>query len=314
MCYTLPPFSLVRPHPTHFAPPDACTPQPCRVASSVTVHPLAPTVPSDVRILLQGLDLLPPPSGALSVRSPERLLGDALSLAETVRLGAELNQAGLERESDSDAQRAALELRQHCSDLAATRLNALRRRLEQIYGRAFSTPSGLPNATRMHTMLVDMGALGDAPAARAKVSKMWAASYGQLFAGSIARLRRELELFKPDLVQQLREQVPATSALLQIDAVLDSAIGRLMHAAVQRLCASFEARCAARFERAIAALPPDCDAASLQPLLSPRGTATRLLELGRRLAQALLDLEWSALQGLIDAVCAETSSAPGAVS
>lgn len=279
------------------------------------MHALAPTVPGDVRVLLQGLDLQQPPLPAAeaALRSPERLLGDALSLAESVRLGAELNQAARpepELEPDMPGGAAAGALREQCSELAAARLNGLRRRIDQTYAKAYSAQAGLPDAARMHTMLVDMGALGDNPAARTRVSQMWASSYAQLLTGLVTRMRRDLELFKPELVHKLREQLPATSALLQIDATLDAAIARLMQAALQRLCSAFEARCAARFERAIAALPPECDVASLAALLSARGTATRLLDLSKRLCHALLDLEWSALQGLIDSLSDSGSVEP----
>lgn len=274
------------------------------------MHTLAPTVPSDVRVLLQGLDILGGTSCAQSAalaatRTPDRLLGDALSLAETVRLGAELARSVAE----AAAAAADQEAHERWSSASAAKLHALRRRVDHVHASAFSGKAALPDAARMHAMLVELGALGDKPASRARVSAIWAASHAQLLSALLAQLRRELELFKYDCVAQLRALGPAAEALVQVDTTLDAAIARMSVAAVQRLCSAFEARCSAQFEREIAALPEGCDPSALQPMHSPRGVATRLLESSRRLAHALLDLEWSALQGLIDAVCLPTSRA-----
>jgi len=264
------------------------------------VQPLAPTVPSDVRVLLKSLELLPEPSVWQGMPpSPEGMLGSALSLSETVRLGAELDQVLVA----SDGNAVPLEQRARWSKSAAARLEALRRRVALIYGDAFAA-KGLPDAGRMHAMLIDLDAFGGRPEPRARVARMWAASYAQLLLDVLARIRRELELFKYDLAPQLRAGAPAAATLLQLDATLDAVLARMSQAAHQRLCAGFEARCSAQFERAIEALDPATGVEGLAAMLAPRGLAARLLDTSRKLALALLDLEWSALQGLIDAACA----------
>ena len=260
---------------------------------------LAPTVPNDLRALLRELELQPLSSLSSPPRTPDALLDAALSLGETVRLGAELD----DRARTDGEIPARSELRRHSSNAAAARLEALRARIHRTYRQASGTKSSIPTPAHMLSMLRDARTLTDCPETRTQLTRKWAASYAQLFLGLVTAMRRDLELFRLELTPQLRGSSDATERLLRLDTTLDPVLARMTIVAHGHLASALETRCAARFERAVSALTPDCDEAKLTAWVAPSGVAGRCLAQCRKLTHALLDLEWAPIQALIDSVC-----------
>lgn len=272
------------------------------------MHSLAPSVPADVRALLDSLGIAAQghkesgPSAAQ--RSPERVLGPALSLPETVLVAEALSRAtpspeGLGAELDREA----------LSKQAAQRLATLRARIERSYEDAFEGKSALPDATRLHARIAGSDAhdLGQA-AARRGAAVALSQGYAELFESTLGAMQREIDLYKGALRATVQRGCPRGSRLLALDKALDPVITRELRHTHRGLTRAYERSCAARIETALLALPSDPDIAALEPLFAPRGALGRLLHDARRLISALLDLEWSMVQGLLDAFCAEQSA------
>jgi hypothetical protein len=280
-------------------------------------------VSTDVRSLLGSLGISPGPAAALrSYLAPDRLLGDALSLPETVRLSAELGKLGATASPDESAEIEALHA--EASAQNRERLKAIRARIDASYKGAFAGKRALPDARRMFERWTAVNAAEDSAdssagvavaieqagrnAARAaerrkRVCLEWAAAYGDLFSDVLAAMQRDVERRKQEVRSELADHLPSAQALLGIDSVLEPVITQKLLLRHQALVRALQRSCGARFELVLRGLPAELSEAAFEPLLAVRGTAGRLLQTSRLLVHGLLDLEWAAVQGLVDAAC-----------
>jgi hypothetical protein len=116
-------------------------------------------------------------------------------------------------------------------------------------------------------------------------------------------MQRDVERRKQEVRSELTDHLPSAQALLGIDSVLEPVITQKLLLRHQALVQALQRSGAARFEAALRGLPAELSPAAFEPLLAVRGVAGRLLQSSRLLVHALLDLEWAAVQGLVDAAC-----------
>jgi hypothetical protein len=271
------------------------------------VHVLAPSVPSDLRAILASLGIALPEASGFARRShaAPRLLGDALSLQDSVRLSGELARGASRPAVRSEPDTTAASVRAELMDQASERLHALRERLDARYATAFEGRQGLHDAARTHALLIECGAIGGDARARRRASTSLAAAICQFFSAAFANVQRELPRLKHEITSQLRDRRAVAERLLRLDAVLDPAIGRQLELRQQALLRVLEQRCAADFERAIAALEQAAGPARIAAWFARGGVAAVWLDASLRLAHVLLDLQWRSVAGLIDAACSE---------
>ena len=265
------------------------------------MHALAPSVPADVRALLDSLGIAATvPSGPASpARAPERVLGQALSLPETVQLADQSSRPLPPLERCPGVHREAL-LQQ-----AAQRLTLLRQRIERSYAEAFCGKDAPPDAARLMTLLADSGGTGGRTAAIQRAAAALAHGYAELFESTLATMQREVDLLMEATRGALRRVDASRSGLLALDRLLDPVITRELRQAQRRIGRAYARSCEVRIEAALRELETGWDAPALAALFAPRGVLGRLLHDARRLILALLDLEWSMVPTLLEAVCAE---------
>lgn len=263
------------------------------------MHALAPSVPADVRALLDSLGIEAPvstgPNG--QQRSPERVLGQALSLPEAVGLADALSQPSSRWDEQAKLDRAAL-LKQ-----TEQRLTLLRQRVARSYAEAFAGKNALPDAARLHALLAEH----EVRVAAATLARGCA----ELFESTLAAMQREIDSLKEAMRATLQRACSPRSRLLALDRLVDPVITREVRQAHRGLARAYESSCAARIEAAILDLSPACGVDALEALFAPRGALDRLLHDARRLIRALLDVEWSRVQALLDALCLEQDVAAG---
>jgi hypothetical protein len=260
-----------------------------------------------VRGLLGSLGIsLAPGAGLQSYLAPDRLLGDALSLPETVRLSTELGKLRAVASPGEPAVAAALHAQLSARNLE--RLQAMRGRIDGSYKGAFAGKRGLPDAQRMFARWTADASEGELDAGRAterreRVSLEWAAAYAGLFSDVLGAMQRDVERLKQEVRSELADHQPSAHALLGIDSVLEPLIAQKLLLRHQALVRALQRSFGVRFELALRGLPAELSAAAFEALLAARGVAGRLLRLSRLLVHALLELEWAAVQGLADAAC-----------
>jgi hypothetical protein len=120
-------------------------------------------------------------------------------------------------------------------------------------------------------------------------------------------MQRDMDLFMETTRGTLQRAASSRSRLLALDRLLDPVITRELRKAHRGLGRAYASSCEARIEAALRALPSGCDVdvPALAALYASRGAFGRLLHDARRLILALLDLEWSMVPTLLEAVCAE---------
>ena len=118
-------------------------------------------------------------------------------------------------------------------------------------------------------------------------------------------MQREIDLFMEATRGTLQRAGSSRSRLLALDRLLDPVITRELRKAHRGLGRAYASSCEARIEAALRELTPGCGVPELAALFAPRGALGRLLHDARRLILALLDLEWSMVPTLLEAVCAE---------
>ena len=89
--------------------------------------------------------------------------------------------------------------------------------------------------------------------------------------------------------------------LAELDRVLDGVFRAELELCRLQLKTNLGGALETQLRAACAALAVGAGEDALRPWLAPRGCIGRFLRDGRRLCHALLDLEWSALMGLLQA-------------
>jgi hypothetical protein len=118
-------------------------------------------------------------------------------------------------------------------------------------------------------------------------------------------MQREIDALMDATRATLQRVSSPRSRQLALDRLVDPVITRELRKAQRGLGQAYAQSCATRIESVLRELPPDCDIPVLAALFAPRGALGRLLQDGKRVILALLDLEWSMVPALVDAVCAE---------
>ncbi len=274
------------------------------VANLRSMPALAPSVPADVRALLDSLGIeVPVSNGAHGMHRSERVLGQALSLPETVHLVDALDHA------IPQPDRRATTHWQELQTQAAPRLAAMRTRIDRSYAEALAGKNGLPDAAHLHALLAARAGSGGEPASDRRAAAVLAQGYAALFDSTLGAMQREIDLFKEAMRAAAQRACAGQSRLLALDKLVDPVITREVRQAHRELAHAYERRCGTRIQAAIRELAPGCGVPAVEALLAPRGALGRLLHDARRLIHALLDLEWSMVHGLLGALCLEQDAA-----
>jgi hypothetical protein len=278
------------------------------------MHALAPTMPADVRALLESLGVKAQGERPRSERVLERLL----DLNRCVALGNVLDQPrratnatpapgqppSLEPLAHDEAQLARLRL---LEGRLLTSLRDLRGQIDQRFESATSGARVAPDAEALHAMLTEPPP-GDAHTSRKSVATHVAAQvtkrYVAVADAVLELLLKELGRRRRDVQQGLQQGNADMQRLAALDGVLDgifrgeldvcrvqlaTRLGAVLESELHAVCVTF------------AANPGTTGVDALRPWFAPRGCIGKFQRDARRLCQALLDLEWSALMGLLQA-------------
>lgn len=267
------------------------------------MHALAPTMPADLRALFDSLGVTAHGERPRSERVLERLL----DLNRSVALSGVLDQPLRAEALDAD-QRLGL----HEAQLARLRLldsklvAGLRDLREQVDRRfahmTLQQAHGTPDAAALYAQLAEGGGLqpgGDAR--RRSVAARASASYVAAVDRMLKRLLDELARLRRDVQVTLQQGNADTRRLAALDRVLDGTFRVELELSRAKVQTAIGKVIDAQLREAFANLPPHAEAAALQPLFAPHGHIGRFLRDSRRVCHALLDLEWSALMGLVQA-------------
>jgi hypothetical protein len=258
------------------------------------MHAQAPTMPADLRAILASLGVEPQGERPRSERVLERLL----DLNRCVALGSVLDEPP-SMDAAEPAERAALAE----AELARLRvfeqrmlvaLRDLRARIDARFDAALAGARGVPDAAALHALLVE----GGTPASRAA---RIAPRYVAIVDATLEPALKELLWLRKDLQQALQQGNPETRKLAALDLVLDAIFRTELAASRTQLEAEIAAAFDARLRAACEALAPAASVDALRPWFGPRGAVGQFLRDARRACHALLDLEWSALMGLLQA-------------
>ncbi|HEX7478135.1 MAG TPA: hypothetical protein VF331_10040 [Polyangiales bacterium] len=269
-------------------------------------------MPADLRALLKSLGAKAQGEGPRSERVLERLL----DLERCVALGDVLDQPlrsqalepGLRRALE-EAQLARLRLVE--AKLLAS-LRDLRAQIDRRFEHAFSGGRSAPDAAALHALLSEGGGLqvgGDAR--RRAVAAQATARYVAVVNGAVEVVLKELGWRQKDVQQALQQGSAETLRLAALDRVLDEIFRTELSLSRLQLEASLGQALQMQLRTACATLAVDASAASadaLQPWFGPRGCIGHFLRDARRACHALLDLEWSALMGLLQAALQATGA------
>jgi hypothetical protein len=113
---------------------------------------------------------------------------------------------------------------------------------------------------------------------------------------------KETALLRQDLHDGLEPCGPRARQLAELDESFDGMFRVELTHAVMRLEGQLSARLEPALLQALDALAPDSTAADVQPMFAPDGCVGAFLRDGERLTLTLLELEWSPLMGLLQAV------------
>lgn len=274
------------------------------------MHALAPTMPADLRALLDSLGV----NAQVERPRSERVLERLLDLKRCVALGGVLDDAlriGVplcgEPPALEEAQLARLRLLE--SSLLGT-LRDLRAQIDARFENAISGLRGAPDADALHRLLCEGGGLAEGGDARRRVVAAHAgASFVTVVAGVLEMLLKELSWLQRDVQKVLQQGSAETLRLAALDRVLDGFFRNELERSRVQFQASLGKALHAQLDDACAALRVDAGVDQVRPWFGPRGCVGRFLRDARRACHALLDLEWSALMGLLQAaVQAERSS------
>ena len=267
------------------------------------MHALAPTMPADLRALFESLGVTAQGERPRSERVLERLLDLNRSVALSSALDQPLRAEVLDTEQRLGQQEAQLARLRLLDATLVANLRDLREQIDRRFEHVLSPDAhGAPDAAALHAQLAEGGGLqagGDAR--RRSVATRAAASYLAVIDRMLKRLLDELNRRHRDVQLVLQQGNAETLRLSALDRVLDGTFRVELELARVKTQTAMGKVLETRLRDACAALPPDADLSALKPWFAPRGCIGQFLRDGRRVCHALLDLEWSALMGLVQA-------------
>jgi hypothetical protein len=278
------------------------------------MHALAPTMPADLRALLESLGATAQGERPRSERVLERLL----DLKRCVTLGGVLDEPVYADTTPLDSRLALEEAQLARLRLIEGKLLAclrdLRAQIDRRFENALSGLRSAPDAEALHALLREGGGLragGDAP--RSAVARVVAAQvsarYVAVVDGVLEVVLKELNWRQKDLQQVLQQGNAEMLRLAALDLVLDEVFRAELALTRAPLAASLGRALETQLRAACAALAADAGVDALRPWFGPRGCIGLFLRDARRACHALLDLEWSALMGLLQAAVQATVEA-----
>ncbi len=266
------------------------------------MHALAPTMPADLRALLESLGVKAQGERPRSERVLERLL----DLNRCVALGGVLDEP-LRAEATPRGERLALEHAQLArlrllEAKLLTSLRDLREQIDQRFENARSGMRGAPDAAALHALLSEGGGLQVGGEARRRVvAAHVTARYVTMIDGVLELLLKELSWRQKEVQQALQQGNVETLRLAALDRVLDETFRTELERSRMQLKTTLGGALETQLRALCAPLAVGAGVELLRPWFAPRGCIGQLLRDAARVCHALLDLEWAALMGLLQA-------------
>jgi hypothetical protein len=196
-------------------------------------------------------------------------------------------------------------------------LRDLRAQIDQRFETATTGMRGAPDAEALHALLRESDA-SDAQTSRksgaSKIAAHVAKRYVTVVDTVLESTLKELGRRQRDVQLALQEGSPDMLRLVELDRVLDGIFRSELELGRAQLATRLGAVLETELHGALVALTSNAAAPSvdtLRPLFGPRGCLGKFQRDARKLCHALLDLEWSALMGLLQAAMqAVTQAAP----
>ncbi|MGD8859101.1 MAG: hypothetical protein PVI30_03760 [Myxococcales bacterium] len=268
------------------------------------MHALAPSTPTDLRALLGEMGL----EAESGLQGPDRTLERILDLPRCVALSAVLDRHPAATPTpplDTDARDAALSrlrLRLLEADLVA-KLASTRQQIARRFAGALSGLRPAPDAAAVHALLLEQDALApEAGTRRRRLAQRLSDRYAAVIRGAQSIVLKETALLRQDLHDGLDDCGPRARQLAELDESFDGMFRVELTHAVMRLEGQLAARLEPKLLQALDALSPEGAVDDVQPMFAPDGCVGAFLRDGERLTLNLLELEWSPLMGLLQAV------------
>jgi hypothetical protein len=290
------------------------------------MHALAQSAPADLAALCETLAL---PAERARLR-PERVLERLVDLSRAVALGAVLDfhERGAPPAPGAEARQAELARLGLFEERLVRRLGELRAQLDRQFANANRGARPLPDAAGLWMLVSEH--LAESPQPSKKIRTAFAARlaarYAALPSGALAVTFKELGWLHQELREALLQGSAHSRRLAALDETLDAAVRaeleqcrtRLerglgqgleqgLHSALDALQQSGLAELQ-QAPSALAALKPG--ALQVESWFTRTGCVGEFLFASRRLVHALLDLEWDALMGLLQAALEPLRAAP----
>lgn len=272
------------------------------------MHALAPTMPADLRALFESLGLTAQgerPHG-------ERLLERLLDLKRCVELGRVLD-APQPAESIGPEQLEQQVVRMRL--LQGNLLAALRDTRVEIDQRFIHWTRAAPDAVALHALLVERigsGAPSTVAAAARSVAAQVTPRYIAVVTDALQLILKQLGARQNEVRRALQQGNSEMQRLAALDRVIDGVFRTELEQCRIRLQESLGEKLEKQMHAACAALPEGAGVGEMRPWFGPGGCIGQFLHDGRRVCHAFLDLEWSALMGLVQAAVQAAGPAPDA--
>lgn len=273
------------------------------------MHALAQSVPGDLTAPCEALAL---PAVQPSLR-PERVLERLLDLPRSVALGAVLDYC------EQSAPPTPLPPEQREAELAmlglfearlVRRLGELRAQLEKQLSPAARGGRTLPTAAELCTVLAELHADQATPKQRQAAAARLSSRCAAVTSGALGAALKELGWLHQALREQLLQGSPHSRRLAALDETLDASIRAELEKCRTRLEPALAAGLQAKLTQALEELATGAPQAGVQALFARDGCIGEFLRASQKLSGALLELEWDALMGLLQAALEPLRAAP----
>lgn len=290
------------------------------------MHALAQSAPADLAALCETLAL---PSTRARLR-PERVLERLVDLPRAVALGAVLDfhERAAPPELAPEAREAELARLGLFEERLVRSLGELRAQLDRQLSGAGRGARALPDAAGLRSLVeAHLAEAARAKRTRAVFAAQLAARYAALPAGALAATFKELGWLHQELRAVLLQGSAHSRRLAALDETLDAALREELELGRTRLESTLRGSLESSLVSALGALDKSAldknaldknaldagsDGARVESWLARGGCLGDFLNTSRRLAHALLDLEWDALMGLLQAALEPLRAAPHA--
>lgn len=233
---------------------------------------------------------------------PEAMLASMLGLTGTVALGDHLDHIpaiDLTIRTEAD-----LALHRQVMATMKKRHAQIYTRIDRRYGQAYQGLRPVPNAAAMLEVLLSLNVFRDrSTGTLALCTQKLSSRYRFLFSSTLGVVRKEMFWLREDVARALSYGSENTQHLLALDRILEGALEQAISKAHRHLEAGVGQRFYELLNDAILQLPDAPCEGVLDGWFSRRGFVTRFVHDCRRLTCTILNSDWSALRGLVDACC-----------